>query len=276
MKFVPALRQVSGRMHCHVILAAFLALMTCAGATRADVLDEIRHKGRVRVAIAGLMPPFNYDNDRNELTGSDVDTAKLLAQDLGVRLDIVRVANSGRLQILREQRVDLVISALSITPEREREIAFSVPYAHITTVIAAPRPNKLSSMLDLNERTVGVLAASSNMAHIRAHAPQARIVEYPENNKLSNGYIAGEFDIMSAPEAIVDATNRLDQHRPLAIQFVQTEFDVAIGMPKGEKSLRNWINKWVVRRLHDHSLDMIFHKHHGHNLPQELRPTQQP
>lgn len=260
------------RRHLNATLLAGFSLFVCLPA-HADMLANIRQAGKVRIAIAGAVPPFNFLDTNKQLIGSDVETAKLLVQDLGVKLDIVRITNSERVSVLLERRADLVVSALSITPEREREIAFSVPYARIAVVIAAPQPYKLSSMLDLNDKRVGALAASSNLAHLRQNTSNAKITEYPENDEMSLGYVAEEFNVMTAPESIVDSTNRLNPKRPLIIQFTQMEFEVAIGMPKGEKALRDRINQWVVTRLRDRSLGEIYRKFHGHNLPATIIPA---
>lgn len=263
---------MTARHHLNTALLAGLCLLVCLPA-QADLFANIRQTGKIRVAIAGSVPPFNFEDANKQLIGSDIETAKLLAQDLGVKLDVIRITNSERISVLQERRADLVISALSITPERERAIAFSVPYARIAVVIAAPQPYRLSSMLDLNDKRIGALAASSNLAHLRKNASNAKITEYPENDKMSLGYVAEEFDVITAPESIVDNTNRLNPKRPLIIQFTQMEFDVAVGMPKSEKSLRDWVNRWVVTRLRDRSLGDIYRKFHGRKLPDTIIPA---
>lgn len=239
----------------------------------ADVLGNIRAANRVRVAIASGVPPFNDFDAQRKLVGSDVETAELLAQDLKVRLELVPITNAERIPVLLERRADLVISALSITPEREREIAFSVPYAQITIIIAAPAPLTLSSMRDLNGRRVGALAHSSNLGHLLAKAPGARVAQYQDNDKMSIGYLAGEFEVMTAPESVVKATNALNPPQPLQVQFTQIVFDVAIGMNHSEKGLRDWINAWVVANLRNGRLSDIHRRYHGTPLPQSILPT---
>ncbi|MBS1209991.1 MAG: amino acid transporter [Proteobacteria bacterium] len=253
-------------------LLPLISLSTALPA-QADLLRDIHRAGKIRVAIAETIPPFIYEDGNKQLAGSDPETARLLAQDLGVKLEIVRTTNSERLPALHKHQADLVISTLSITPEREREIAFSVPYARISLKIAAPFPNKLSSLLDLDGKTVGVLATSSNLAHLRRNAPGVKIIEYPEHDKLKTGYLAGEFQIISAPQSVIDDINKLKPRHPLVVQFTQTEFDVAIGIPAGEKGLRNWVNHWVSENLGNGRLNEIYRKYHGHNLPSELLPS---
>lgn len=267
------LRRVVSRLISLVLLAG-LALQ--APPALADQLSTIRSQGRIRIAIAGNVPPFNAVDASGRLVGSDIETAELLANDLRVKLEIVRINNSERVGILLDRHADLVISALSITPQREREIAFSVPYARIETVIAAPESYNLTSMLDLNGRTVGALARSSNLSHLLLTAPGAKVVEYAENDKLSAGYLAGEFDIMTAPESVMRATNALKPTRPLKLQFRQTEFDIAIGMAHGEKNLRDWVNAWVVANLRNGKLADIYRRHHGSRLPAGILPSSEP
>ncbi|MDO6384964.1 transporter substrate-binding domain-containing protein [Uliginosibacterium sp. 31-12] len=263
-------------MHCpHIIFSIVLSCLSLLNTlpARGELLADIRSSGRVRIAIAGEVPPFNFHTAQGKLTGSDPETAALLAQDLGARLELVSIGNAERISVLQERRADLVLSALSITPERERLIAFSVPYATIAVVIAAPAKMHLSSVLDLNGKTVGALAASSNLAHLRSNAPGARIIEYPENDRLAEAYLAGDFDIMSAPASIVEKTNTLKPRQPLQVHFTQMEFDIAIGLPKSEKPLRDWVNAWVVSRLQDGSLDTVYRKYHGHALPASIVPV---
>lgn len=243
--------------------AFFSMLMAWPGVALADLLGDVRARGALRVAIAGAVPPYNSYRPDGSAEGSDVDVARALARDLGVRLEIVRIINSERLAVLLARRADLVISALSITPERERLIAFSVPYGSISVLIAAPRPLQLSSLLDLKGRRVGVLEGSSSFEHLRRQVPDARLLVHAEHDRLVNAYLAGDFEIVSATESVVAEVNARQPRRPLVEQFRQMEFELAVGMPKGEKSLRDWVNGWIVARLRDQTLAVIHLRHHG-------------
>jgi polar amino acid transport system substrate-binding protein len=183
-------------------------------------------------------------------------------RDLGVRLEIVRVINSERVAVLLARRADLVISALSITPERERLIAFSVPYATIGVLIAAPRSLQLSSLLDLKGRRVGVLAGSSNLEHLLQHVPAAKLLAYADHDLLVSAYLAGDFEIMSATESVVAEVNARQPAAPRrAVQAIRVRSGG--GDAEGRKPLRDWINRWIVARLRDQTLMAIHFRHHG-------------
>ena len=119
------------------LLLAGLALMSIAVPAQADTLDDIRKAKKIRIAIDLAIPPFGMTDDKMQATGSDVDLARLLARDLGVELEIVTTTGPTRIPMLQTNKTDIVVSTLSITPERAKVIEFSLPYADDPSVVGA-------------------------------------------------------------------------------------------------------------------------------------------
>lgn len=113
---------------------SFAGLM--AGPAFADGLDTIMQRKKLMVAIDLGNPPHGMMDKDFKPTGSDVETAHLLAKDLGVELEIVQVSTPNRVQFLLTNKADIVISALSITDERKKDIDFSTAYAELQCVSA--------------------------------------------------------------------------------------------------------------------------------------------
>ena len=101
-------------------LFAATLLLAFTGAALPDELDDVRAARKVRVAIDLGSPPFGMTDASMNATGSDVETARLLAKDLGVELEIVQTTGANRIPFLQTGKADLVISSLSVTPEREK------------------------------------------------------------------------------------------------------------------------------------------------------------
>ena len=121
-----------------LIAGLALAVLSLSFApAQADTLDNIKKAGKVRIAIDTAIPPFGMTDDRLQPTGSDVDTAQLLAKDLGVSLEIVTTTGPTRIPMLQTDKADLVVSTLSITPDRAKVIDFSIPYADHPSVVAS-------------------------------------------------------------------------------------------------------------------------------------------
>src|SRR3546814_12876932 len=90
------------------------------------------------------------DGDAKQ-TGCDIDSAKLLAKDLGVKLEVVPVTGPTRVQFLRTNKVDVIMASFSITDERKKVIDFSEPYGVVPVVVGGPKAVKVRS----EERRVG-------------------------------------------------------------------------------------------------------------------------
>ena len=124
---------------------ALIGGLAVSGAAHADQLDDIMKAGKLRVAIDLGVPPYGMKDAALNPTGSDVETARLLAKGLGVTLEIVPTTGANRVPFLQTGKADIVISSMSVTPERQKVIDFSTPYAAILAVVGAPRDMKLTS-----------------------------------------------------------------------------------------------------------------------------------
>lgn len=260
-----ALRLLTFLFWAVVLLAAPLA--------RADLLADIRQRGVLRVGVAVGVPLFSYLDARQELVGSDMDTARLLATDLGTRLEIVRLTNAERIPALEAGTVDVVVSSLAITPEREQVIGFSIPYARLYVVLAGRPALRISGYADLAGLEVGVTRNTASGALVARFAPRARLLGFDSDMLLIEAAAAGRLDLFSTQSAVLDAVNRQAGYKMFEEKFVQQEMDVAVAMPRREKALRTWINAWVFGQLRNGRLNEIYRLHHGRDLPAALRPA---
>src|SRR5450755_1859421 len=128
MKIVSLQRAITG---------VAVILLSLGLSVHADTLDDIKKAGKIRIAIDLAIPPFGMTDDKMQPTGSDVDLARLLAKDLGVELEIVTTTGPTRIPMLQTNKADLVVSTLSITPDRAKVIVFSIPYADHPSVVAS-------------------------------------------------------------------------------------------------------------------------------------------
>jgi polar amino acid transport system substrate-binding protein len=114
--------------------AALLAAvaLVCAAASpnaHADALEAIVKNGVLRVAVPEDYPPFGAVGPDMKPQGYDIDMAALLAKSLNVKLQLVPVNSANRIPYLTTNKVDLIISSLGKTPDREKVIDFSQAYA---------------------------------------------------------------------------------------------------------------------------------------------------
>ncbi|MSQ76195.1 MAG: transporter substrate-binding domain-containing protein [Rhodoferax sp.] len=99
------------------VLAIVLLALGSAMA-HADKLADILSKGVVRVVVFADVPPFSSTNVKRELEGFDVDLAKMVAEALGVKLELVPATAANRIPYLLTDKADMNIAAMSVTAER--------------------------------------------------------------------------------------------------------------------------------------------------------------
>jgi polar amino acid transport system substrate-binding protein len=244
-------------------LCAGIALVAIAGAAQADQLDEVRAAKKIRVAIDLGSPPFGTNDMQMNPTGSDVETARLLAKDLGVELEIVPTTGANRIPFLQTGKADVVISSLSVTPEREKVIDFSAPYAQIQAVIAAPKSVVVKDFADLAGKRVATARGTTNDRLATESAKGAQIVRFDDDSTLVTAVASGQVEIFATSPAIVKTVADKVPALGVETKFVMKSFPLGIGMRKGEAKLQAWINQWVGNNTENGKLAAIYKRFHG-------------
>jgi polar amino acid transport system substrate-binding protein len=250
------------------IAIAAIAIMSLAQAANADQLDDIKKSGKIRIAVDLGVPPYGMTDDKMQPTGSDIETAKLLAADWGLQFEHVPTTGAARIPALQTGKADLVISTLSITPERAKVIDFSKGYAVLRTVIAAPKNIALKSMADLDGKTVGTVRGTTHDTQLTKEGPKGmKLVRYEDDATEAQAFLSGQVDIFSTAELLVAPIDKKNPARQVEVKFVLDTFTLAIGVKKDEKRLVEEVNKWILANLKNGKLDAIYKKYHGNSLP---------
>jgi polar amino acid transport system substrate-binding protein len=250
----------------HAIVSFAFALLSMVSAT-AETYDDIKKDGKVRIAIDVAIPPFGMTDDKMQPTGSDVDTARLLAKDLGVNLEIVTTTGPTRIPMLQTNKVELVISTLSITPDRAKVIDFSLPYADHPSVVAALKSIPLNDMSDLDGKKVAVVRGTTQDTDLTQQAKGAQLVRYEDDATMALAFASGQVDILATARSLLPAINRKNPARTAESRITMQTFYLAIGMRKNEPKLKDWVNGWVKANLQNGQLGAIYKKYHGVDIP---------
>ncbi|MGE0717477.1 MAG: transporter substrate-binding domain-containing protein [Alphaproteobacteria bacterium] len=249
---------------------AAVALMAAVPAVQADVLDDIRAAKKVRIAIDFGVPPYGMTDDKMQPAGSDVDTARALAKDWGVALEIVPTTGASRIPSLQTGKADLVISTLSITAERAKVIDFSVGYASLRTVLAGTKGVAAKSVADLKGKTIGTTRGTTHDTWLANNAKESKIIRYEDDATTAQAFVSGQVDLFTTAELLLAPIAAKNPGRQLELKFPLEIFTLAVGVKKGEAKLLAEVNAWVRANLKNGTLNAIYKKHHGNDLPQEI------
>ena len=138
-----------------LVLAVFAVLFLAGPAPAQSALDRVRFSGQLRIGIDATYPPFGIA-EGGEFSGFDVDIARAVARELGVQAELINASFDGVFPALQNGRFDVVISAVTITPERSQTMLFSDPYIAAGQQVVARRDSPMRTLDELAGRTVGV------------------------------------------------------------------------------------------------------------------------
>ena len=134
-----------------------LLLVLALGAALAQVrsFEEIKRSGEIRIGTEGAFPPFNYFDERNQLTGFEVDLGNAIAERLGLKPRWIVQSFDTLLIQLNQGRFDFVIASHGITEERARAVDFTNPH-YCTGGVIVSRKGGPRTTKDLQGKVVGV------------------------------------------------------------------------------------------------------------------------
>jgi len=243
--------------------AALLGIAFALPLHAADLLDATKGRGTLRIALEGTYPPFNFrDPKTGQLTGYDVDVARLVAARLGLKPEFVTTEWAAILAGLGAGKYDVIISQVNVTPKREQAFDFSAPYTYSTPQLIVRRNERIEykKLEDLKGRKVGVGQGSVFEQQAKA-VPGVEVKSYPAapenlqdlafgridaalNDSLMVGYLLKSSQLPIRAGARVGAVERT----AVAFQKGNPKFhaavDKALGELRADGSLKAASMKW--------------------------------
>lgn len=258
----------TSRILRRTLLAATLGLGFALPAM-AD-LAEVKASGKLRVGVDLGAPFYGFVDEKLQPVGSDVEAAQLLAKDLGLQLEIVNTTNSARIPSLLSNKVDLIISSLSITPERQKAVDFSIPYGAIQAAVGAPKSLNLKTIDDLAGKTVAVTRGGPQDKIITERSPQAKVVRFDDEAASITAAATGQTDIVAITPPIIAAIAKRNPAREFEVKFVLQSYQLGVAMRKNQPELMNAVNAWIKTNLANGKLNDIHVKYAGVPIPKEI------
>jgi polar amino acid transport system substrate-binding protein len=256
-------RKVAG-----IVLAAGLIAGTQSAAL-ALTPEEVKAKGKIVVGVLIDFPPFGGTDANQKPAGYDIDVAKLMAAELGVQVEIVPVTGPNRIPYLLTNRIDVLVAALGITPERAKQVVFSNPYSTLEVMVMAPKKLEIREPKDLAKYTVGVTRAGSQDTLVTSVAPQGtRILRYDDDAISLQAIVAGQVEVLGGSNIhlarlVKDHPNlNIEQKFPLRAQAN------GVGLRKGDTALTEWTNKFIAKILANGQLSEIHERWLGTKVTQ--------
>jgi polar amino acid transport system substrate-binding protein len=226
--------------------ATVFSLQAMAGETLQRVIDF----KVLKVGMSGNQPPMTMTSREGAPMGFDVDLAKALANAMKVKLEIVKMPFGELLGALEEDKVDMILSGMSITPERTEMVSFVGPYMMSGKSILTKDSvlAKISGADEFNRSNIKLLALknSTSADFVRNVAPDATLVEVDSYDEGVAMIIDGKGDAMVAdmPMCVLSVARYPDAglttlERPLTVE------PVGIAVSKDDLQFLNLVDNYL-------------------------------
>lgn len=236
-----------------------------------STIDRIVKKGEITIGMGTTFPPWGYYNDKHELVGYDVDVAKELAKDLGVKPVFVDTTNNNRIPYLITGKVDITIAVFASTPERAKTVAFTEPYAPYFLVMATKKGLNIHTADDLKAQLknirLGTTKGTTSDTYLTALLPGANFTRYENPTDLFLAMKQDKIDVGVegydglAVFAKQNAGWEVQASPPLKMT------DPTFGVRRGDQDYLNWLNLWIREFTLSGRNAAIYEKNFGVTMP---------
>ena len=232
-----------------LVLVSALLLMAVNIAVAGKAMDSILDKGELVVGITGTQPPLNATNKDGKIIGYEADIANLIAMNMKVKIRFARMPFAELLPALEAGKVDMVLSSMTMTLERNRKVAFVGPY-YISGKGILTKAQSIGAMqqaagLNKAEFKIAALENSTSQIFVQQTAPKAELVSTKSYDEAIDMLLKDQIDAIIADYPYCAFTAFRYQDKGLiAGQSKFTVEPLGIAIPE-DTLLINWLSNFL-------------------------------
>ncbi|HAR4436189.1 TPA: ABC transporter permease subunit [Staphylococcus aureus] len=242
-----------------LISSAMVYINPTAHAEQNQTWEKIKERGELRVGLSADYAPIEFEhtvNGKTEYAGVDIDLAKKIAKDNNLKLKIVNMSFDSLLGALKTGKIDIIISGMTSTPERKKQVDFSDSYM-MTKNIMLVKKDKVSEYKDIkdfNNKKVGAQKGTEQEKIAQTEIENASITSLSRLPDVILALKSGKVEGAVVEKPVAEAY--LKQNPKLGIsnvKFNEEEKDTVIAVPKDSPKLLSQINK-TIKEVKDKGL----------------------
>ncbi|TMH17331.1 MAG: transporter substrate-binding domain-containing protein [Betaproteobacteria bacterium] len=238
------------------------ALAQAAPSVAGGTLDRIIKAKKLRVTAEVTSPPFGIVDRNNQPDGSEIETARQLAKDLGVELELVQVTGPQRIPALLAGRADVAISSLSITFDRAKTVMFAPPHGALSIVIAGPKKTQIRSAADMARKKIGLTRATLEEASVPPIAPpSAQMVFFDDIAATMQAMVSGQVDAAGMSAFAAKSVSDRNPRAEIENKFTVRTAYYAPAVRPGDFDVLQFLRTWVFLNKHNGVLATIYKKY---------------
>ncbi len=218
-------------------------------------------KSVLKIGLDSAAPfPMHTDLKSSKFEGFEVDILKIISEKLQLDLHYEVSLWTDILPQLYKGELDMICSAVTITPSRKHILEFSDAYLHFRLCAVIRQDDTLNSFGDLKNKIIGVRAAAVAEKHIMDHFPDSLLFHADANKEMYDALLEGKIDVLVDDSPIAGGFLKRYKTLKIGMFLPHTDSKYAIAMKKGDLKLKNEINAVLRAMKEDGLYDTLFKK----------------
>jgi len=263
-----------------LMLAAVLALGACGDEDGEDAaqaeefpagttMAELQDAGEITIGVKFDVPPFGLLNPQTEeVEGFDADLGRYIADRLGVEPKFREATSDNRIPLLVDGTIDLILSTMTITEERDLEIDFSEPYYVANGDVLVPEGSDIRTLDDLDGERVCTALGSTYADTIRKEAPNADLRLVDLYSECFDQIQTGAVDAVSTDDVIL--TGMVAQDDTLEILGLEyTTEPYGAGIPDGDTEFKQFVDESIAEFIDSGAWQESYDEWVGQHIPED-------
>ncbi|MDD2207312.1 MAG: transporter substrate-binding domain-containing protein [Aminobacterium sp.] len=229
------------------ILSVAISLMVAAPSIAAQ---SVMDSDVIRVGTEATYPPFEYRNEKNEITGYDIDVVKALGAHLGKKVELVDMAFDGLIPALLTGKIDMIAAGMTNTEERRKKVDFSDVYYEIENAFVTKADDaSISKIEDFAGKVATVQIGTAQDTFITNTKLPKEIKRFQKNDDALREVLLERADFCVVNLTVANAYLRNNEVFGGKLKIAFRNFihkqgeGIALAIPKGDVHLKEAINE---------------------------------
>jgi glutamate transport system substrate-binding protein len=239
-----------------------------AGTTMA----KLAKAGKITVGVKFDQPGFGLKDLSGNVTGLDIDLAKLIGAALGIKpanVNLVESVTANRIPFLQQHKVDIVVATFGISPDYQTAVTFAGPYLTEgqTLMVKKGNPEHITSLADLAGKNVCVISGGDSQTLLPTVSPKAKLVAFDVATKCQTALKSGQVDAFSSAAGIIGGLVSLDKANVSLVNFQFGSKKYGVGVDKGDVAMCNFVDSVLTKASKDGQWQAAYDATYGKLIP---------
>lgn len=218
-----------------------------ADSASSSSVSAIKKRGTLRVAVFGDLPPYGWVNKDGKRVGYDVELARRMAKNLGVKIKFVQVNANNRVDTLNSNKADIVLANFTVTSDRKKVVDFAKPYMKVSVGVVSPKKKAVTKVSQLKGQKVIVTKGTTAENYFTSKQPGVQLLKFDSKTQQFNALKNNRAGALADDNSYLYAWVKKNPKYTVGIKSIGPKQYISPAVKKGNKSLLNWSNKEIAK-----------------------------